>query len=128
MVESIFENDYVRIEVEAFEIPWLKLFAKQHAKEFTDCSVEGRQEIFRLLVLIEQEMLRYFQPEKINIASFGNYLPSVHWHIMARFKTDSYFPEPVWGNKQRQAILDYPSMSVFINQLRDVLGTSSSTD
>jgi diadenosine tetraphosphate (Ap4A) HIT family hydrolase len=39
--------------------------------------------------------------DKINIASFGNLLPQVHWHIMARFETDSYFPEPMWGQKQR---------------------------
>ena len=40
-------------------------------------------------------MLDYFQPDKINIASFANYLPQVHWHIMARFAYDRHFPEPV---------------------------------
>jgi diadenosine tetraphosphate (Ap4A) HIT family hydrolase len=48
-------------------------------------------------------MLSYFNADKINIASFGNLLPQVHWHIMARFETDSYFPEPMWGQKQRAA-------------------------
>jgi hypothetical protein len=38
-------------------------------------------------------ILSYFNADKINIASFGNLLPQVHWHIMARFETDSYFPE-----------------------------------
>jgi hypothetical protein len=38
----------------------------------------------------------YFNADKIDIASFGNLLPQVHWHIMARFETDSYFPEPMW--------------------------------
>jgi hypothetical protein len=48
----------------------------------------------------------------VNIASFGNLLPQVHWHIMARFETDSYFPEPMWGQKQRAAQLDLPSFEV----------------
>jgi len=116
-MNPIFENKHVYIEIEPSEIPWLKIFVKQTAKEFSDCNAETQQEIFRLLVIIEKEMKAYFQPDKINIASFGNYLPQVHWHIMARFKTDSYFPEPVWGEKQRQAQLDYPSIEQFTDQL-----------
>jgi diadenosine tetraphosphate (Ap4A) HIT family hydrolase len=115
---SIYENEHIYIEVEDSEIPWLKIFAKQDCKEFTDCEAATRQEIFRLLIIIEEEMLAYFQPDKINIASFANYLPKVHWHIMARFKTDSYFPEPMWGEKQREAVMDYPAMEGFIDKLQ----------
>ena len=118
---KFYENDQIFIEVEPSEIPWLKIFAKQDCKEFTDCETATRQEIYRLLELIEREMLTYFQPEKINIASFANYLPKVHWHVMARFKTDSYFPEPMWGKKQRDASLEYPSMGEFISQLKGKL-------
>ena len=62
-------------------------------------------------------MLDYFKPDKINIASFANYLPQVHWHIMARYKEDSYFPEPMWGKKQREATLHLPSLDIFIQKL-----------
>jgi hypothetical protein len=31
---------------------------------------------------------------------------------MACFETDSYFPEPMWGQKQREAQLDLPSFEV----------------
>lgn len=40
---------------------------------------------------------------------------------MARFKTDSYFPQPMWGEKQRQAQLDLPSFNVFFKQLAESL-------
>jgi diadenosine tetraphosphate (Ap4A) HIT family hydrolase len=46
-------------------------------------------------------MIDYFKPDKINLASFGNYVTHVHMHIQARFKDDSFFPEPTWGIKQR---------------------------
>jgi hypothetical protein len=36
---------------------------------------------------------------------------------MARFKTDSYFPEPMWGTKQRDAELDLPSFDGFVDRL-----------
>ena len=114
----IYENKYVRIEIELSEIPWLKIFAQASCKEMTDCDAETRRKIWTLLDLIEREMLSYFKPDKINIASFANYLPQVHWHIMARYKEDSYFPEPMWGKKQRDAMLDYPSMDLFVSKLR----------
>ncbi len=114
---SIYENEYIRIEVEVSEIPWLKIFAQTSCKEMTHCDAKTRQQIWTLLDLIEREMLSYFKPEKINIASFANYRPQVHWHIMARYKEDSYYPEPMWGVKQREAKLDWPPMDIFIRKL-----------
>lgn len=116
-MSRIFENKYVYVEVENSEIPWLKIFSKSKEKEFSACDARTQAEIFRLLLLIEKEMLAYFKPDKINIASFGNMLPEVHWHIMARFKNDSYFPEPMWGEQQRVGNAAFPSMSDFIAQL-----------
>ena len=116
-MKPIYENKNIRIEIEKSEIPWLKIFAQKTCKEMTDCSAVTKQQIWQLLDLIELEMLDYYQPEKINIASFANYVPQVHWHIMARFKEDSFFPEPMWGVKQRDSKLDLPTMSGFIEQL-----------
>ena len=67
---------------------------------------------------MKKEMLEYFKPDKINIASFGNYVPHVHFHIMARFKEDSFFPEPMWGKKQRDANLKLPSFEEFYEILK----------
>jgi len=122
----VYENALIRIEIEPAEIPWLKIFATAPCKEFSECSPETRAEIFELLDLIEREMLDYFQPDKINIASFANYLPQVHWHIMARFAKDSHFPEPVWGRKQRKAGLDLPPMDRFVERLREKLSRRQS--
>jgi len=113
----IYENKHIRIEPEESEIPWLKIFSQHAYKEMSDCDAETKRQIWLLLELIEIEMLAYFKPEKINIASFANYVPQVHWHIMARFKQDSYFPEPMWGKKQREARLKLPSMELFNQQL-----------
>jgi len=98
----IYENKNIRIEVEKSEIPWLKIFTQKAYREFSEVPMEIKLEIFKVLDIIEKEMLDFFNPKKINIASFGNYVPHVHWHIMARFEEDSYFPEPMWGRKQRE--------------------------
>jgi len=116
-MSSIYQNQLIRLEIEAAEIPWLKIFAQNKCKEMTDCDALTRQQIWTLLHVIETEMLAYYAPDKINIASFANYVPQVHWHIMARFKNDSFFPEPMWGIKQREANLDLPPLEPFIKQL-----------
>jgi len=116
-MKPIYTNKNIRIEIEASEIPWLKIFAQETCKEMTDCSSETKQQIWQLLDLIELEMLDYFQPEKINIASFANYVPQVHWHIMARFKEDNFYPEPMWGTKQRESKLELPEMDDFVEKL-----------
>ena len=110
---NIFENRLIRVEVEESEIPWLKIFTQREHKEFSECSIDEKNAIFTALDLIEKEMLHYYNPTKINIASFGNYMPLVHWHIMARFQEDSFFPEPMWGTKQRKSSLALPSFEEF---------------
>ena len=117
----IFKNDLIKIEIEASEIPWLKIFTIENIKEFSQCNSQTKQEIFKYLDIIEKEMLDYFKPKKINIASFGNYVPHVHFHIMARFEEDSYFPEPMWGKKQREANLNLPSFEEFYENLKKKL-------
>lgn len=117
----IYKNDLINIQIENSEIPWLKIFTNKKIKEFSSCDTLTKEEIFRALDIIEKLMLEYFEPEKINIASFGNYVPHVHFHIMSRFKDDSYFPEPMWGKVQREAKLDLASFEEFYKILLEKL-------
>lgn len=113
----IYENESIKIEREESEIPWLKIFTQYPYKEMSEVPQEIKLEIYATLDFIEQEMLAYYKPTKINIASFGNYMPHVHWHIMARFEKDSYFPEPMWGKKQRVSTLELPSYEIFCKKI-----------
>ncbi|MBD3790476.1 MAG: HIT family protein [Campylobacterales bacterium] len=113
----IYETQELKIEIHESEIPWLKIFTRYPYKEMSDVPADLRCEIYTLLDIIEREMLAYYRPTKINIASFGNYLPHVHWHIMARFEQDSYFPEPMWGAKQREGKLNLPDFRIFCEKL-----------
>jgi len=117
----IYENKNIKIEIENSEIPWLKIFTQIAHKEMSEVPKVVRTEIYDVLDSIEKEMLSYFKPTKINIASFGNYVPHVHWHIMARFEKDSYYPEPMWGTKQRESNLNLPSFEIFCNKLKGIL-------
>lgn len=115
---ELFKNDLIKIEIEKSEIPWIKIFTIENIKEFSNCNDKTKQEIWKYLDIIEKKMIDYYQTDKINIASFGNYVPHVHFHIMARFKEDSFFPEPMWGKQQREAKLNLPSFDTFIDELK----------
>jgi diadenosine tetraphosphate (Ap4A) HIT family hydrolase len=117
----IYESKFIKIELENSEIPWLKIFTQVNYKEFSEVPTEIKREIFDALDIIEKEMLLFFKPTKINIASFGNYLPHVHWHIMARFEEDSYFPEPIWGAKQREGTYVLSNLEEFLKNVKEKL-------
>lgn len=117
----IYKHTDFYIEVHQSEIPWLKIFTSKPYKELTDVPKTLRTLLYEAMETIEEEMRTYYKPEKINIAAFGNYLPHLHIHVMARFKEDSYFPEPMWGVKQREADLTLPPHEAFYQKVKTAL-------
>ena len=120
---KIWQNDTLYLERHESDIPWVKLFTETPYKEMSDAPSEVRMQIYTILDIVEREMIAYYRPDKINIASFGNYLPHLHWHIMARFRNDAYFPEPMWGEKQRESTLALPDFDRFAEILRTRLAS-----
>lgn len=73
----------------------------EHRAEFTDLSVAERSECMEVVCAIESVLRETLQPRKVNLASFGNIVAHVHWHVIARFDWDSHFPQPIWGDARR---------------------------
>ena len=121
----IYKHTDFYIEVHESEIPWLKIFTTQVYKELTDVPKPLRKILYEAMEVVEEQMRSYYKPEKINIAAFGNYLPHLHIHVMARFKEDSYFPEPMWGEKQRDSDLTLPPCEPFYHSLQTCLNEIS---
>jgi diadenosine tetraphosphate (Ap4A) HIT family hydrolase len=118
---QIFANKFFTIEKEPSEIPWIKIFTKEPYKELGDMPKSLRLELWEIYDIIEKEMRDYYKPDKINMASFANMLPRVHIHVMARYKNDSYFPNPMWGEKLRDANLDLPDEEEFYKKVIEAL-------
>ncbi len=72
-----------------------------HVAEFSDLSAAQRQHCMEAVALVEQVLRQQLQPTKINLATLGNVVPHLHWHIIARYDWDSHFPAPVWAAAQR---------------------------
>ncbi len=117
----IYEDRNFFVEKEESEIPWLKIFTKEPYRELGEMPKELRLQLFEIFDIIEDEMKKYYSPTKINMASFANMLPRVHLHVMARFENDSYFPNPMWGKKLRNAVLDLPDEQEFYKRVAKAL-------
>lgn len=117
----IYEDTDIFIEKESSEIPWLKIFTKEPYKELGDVPKSLRLKLWEVYDIIEHEMKIYYKPQKINMASFANMLPRVHIHVMARFENDSYFPNPMWGEKLRESDLNLPNEEEFYKRVKKAL-------
>ncbi|MDQ1268028.1 MAG: hypothetical protein QG560_671 [Campylobacterota bacterium] len=117
----IYEESGLYVEKEQSEIPWLKIFTKEPFVELGDVPKELRTRLWEVFDVIEHEMREYYNPKKINMASFANMLPRVHIHVMARFENDSYFPNPMWGEKLREAKLNLPDEEEFLKRVKKAL-------
>ena len=117
----IYEDSDFFIEKENSEIPWLKIFTNEPYKELTDIPIELRERLWEIYYIVEEQMREYYKPTKINMASFANMLPRVHLHVMARFEKDSHYPNPMWGEKLREADLTLPSEREFHKKIVEFL-------
>jgi diadenosine tetraphosphate (Ap4A) HIT family hydrolase len=74
----------------------------QHVKEMTDLSPADRAAVMNAVWQVEAAVREVMKPAKVNLASFGNMTPHVHWHIIPRYTDDVHFPNPTWGEAQRE--------------------------
>ena len=68
-----------------------------HVAEMSDLPAAQREELMRVVLAVEAVQRELLSPDKINLASFGNVVPHLHWHVIPRWRDDRHFPEPVWG-------------------------------
>ncbi len=72
-----------------------------HVREMSDLSDADRAHCMKIVFATERMLRKTMAPDKINLASFGNMVPHVHWHVIPRFADDPHFPQPIWGARQR---------------------------
>ena len=79
-----------------------RLIWNAHVAEFSDLPDTDRHACMDAVTEIERTLRSLLAPTKVNLASLGNVVPHLHWHVIARFDWDSHFPAPVWAAAQRE--------------------------
>lgn len=96
----LWENErFYIIDASTKDFPlFVRLIPKKHLKELGDLSDDEAEELFTLIRKLDKLVAAELHPTKVNWASFGNMTPHLHWHLIARWSDDRYFPECPWGS------------------------------
>jgi diadenosine tetraphosphate (Ap4A) HIT family hydrolase len=68
-----------------------------HVREMSDLPLQDRSRLMEVVLVVEEELRALLHPAKINLASLGNVVPHLHWHVIPRFADDTRFPRPIWA-------------------------------
>ncbi len=80
---------------------FLRVILGAHVKEMTDLPTAAQQRLFEVMLAAEATLREVLAPDKVNLASLGNVVPHLHWHVIPRFADDPHFPGAVWGARKR---------------------------
>lgn len=69
----------------------------EHIAEMTDLTNASRQLLMQAVFDVEAIMRQCLNPHKVNLASLGNQVAHLHWHVIPRWRDDAAFPASVWG-------------------------------
>jgi diadenosine tetraphosphate (Ap4A) HIT family hydrolase len=78
----------------------------EHVREVSDLADEDRLLLNEAVFKLEQAVREVMQPLKVNVASLGNVVPHLHWHVIPRYADDAHFPAPVWAQAVRATSAD----------------------
>lgn len=93
-----------------------------HVAEMTDLLPAQRSSLMQVVCKVEQVIREVMAPHKINLASLGNMVPHLHWHIIPRYLDDAHFPNPVWATAKAE-LPDLSARIALLPRLRTELKT-----
>jgi len=104
--EALWQDELCRVVLVADrDYPgFCRVIVNRHVSEMTDLDAATRQELMRVVFAVELALRQLMQPVKINLASLGNMVAHLHWHVIPRFVDDKHFPGSVWSEARRSGV------------------------
>lgn len=100
---------------------FLRVIWNRHCGEMSDLTDAERQRLMTVVWACERVVRRLYAPDKINLASLGNMVPHVHWHIIPRWRDDPTFPGAIWAAPRTDGVRPASRPVVADSTLRDAL-------
>ena len=74
-----------------------RVILERHMSEMTDLSAPERARLMDAVYAAKAALREVLAPDKINLASLGNVVPHLHWHVISRHRDDPHFPKTIWN-------------------------------
>jgi diadenosine tetraphosphate (Ap4A) HIT family hydrolase len=97
-----------------------RVILHEHVAEMTDLAPAARVQVMEVVFAVEECLRVVLAPVKVNLASLGNVVPHVHWHVIPRWMEDRCYPDPIWAAPRREGVV--PVVSGLAERLREELG------
>lgn len=102
--------------------PWLVLVPmRENMREIFDLSNEDYALVMEEIRTVSHKFSEFTRADKMNVAALGNMVPQLHIHIIARFKNDAAWPNPVWNSGVDGKNYEPEKSNDIIKQLRSLL-------
>jgi diadenosine tetraphosphate (Ap4A) HIT family hydrolase len=100
--QKVYDDGRCRVVIadEPF-VGFCRVIWNAHVRETTDLAGADREHLMRVVFRVEAALRALLSPDKMNVASLGNLVPHLHWHLVPRFLDDSHFPNSIWAERQR---------------------------
>jgi diadenosine tetraphosphate (Ap4A) HIT family hydrolase len=101
--QLVWQGKQVRvIQVDDAAYPgYCRVIWQAHVREMSDLAPIERAHLWGVLDVVERTLRAMLEPEKVNLASLGNQVPHLHWHVIPRWRDDPHFPDPIWAAPHR---------------------------
>ncbi|SFN29186.1 Diadenosine tetraphosphate (Ap4A) hydrolase [Formivibrio citricus] len=119
--ELLWQDEFCRVVlVDEPGFPgYCRVILNRHTAEMTDLEDQERERLMRVVYAVEKAIRHTLNPDKINLASLGNQVPHLHWHLIPRWQEDSHFPASIWAAPFRSGNVALPAKALI--DLRNTL-------
>lgn len=115
------ELDICKVQVmDNANFPWLVLIPKiANVSEIFDLKEKDRQKVFQEITQVAKALKEGFEADKINIATFGNKVKQLHFHVIARFSDDLAWPKTAWNVEGKKY---HPqTKGIMVDRIKEIL-------
>ena len=120
----LWRDEFARVVlVDSDEYPgFCRVILNRHVKEMTELSIAERAHLMDRVFAVEEVVREFANPDKINLASLGNAVPHLHWHVIPRWRDDQNFPQPIWAGSERVGVSrPRPDADDYSRRLRELV-------
>ncbi len=104
------------------QFPWLiSVPRRETIRELFELAQEDYQIAMNEVRFISEQFAAFTKADKMNVAALGNMVPQLHIHIIARYKNDTAWPNPVWNSGVPVSPYDTEKVEQLIHKLRKFL-------
>ncbi len=120
MDERLIASTYPVVELENTEVRLSRewsypgrclLIARDENREIHDLEGEDYLLMMGEVRLVTQTLARLYKADKMNVASFGNIVPWLHWHVIPRHEGDPGWPGTPWENPEAAVEADEDTLA-----------------